>query len=96
MLVCAVLTITVIYASVATDKWLATILIALACSTNQGLSTNLFTLVSDMFSKNVVGTVVGVGEAAHPVNERFVGIIWHLGCPRDIEVGVIVVVVLAD
>jgi ACS family hexuronate transporter-like MFS transporter len=36
-------------------------LIALATSAHQGWSANIFTLTSDMFPKQAVGSVVGVG-----------------------------------
>jgi len=39
-------------------------LISLATSAHQGWSANLFTLVSDIFPKQYVGSVVGIGGAA--------------------------------
>ncbi|MCE5186293.1 MAG: MFS transporter [Planctomycetaceae bacterium] len=64
MLICALLVVPVIFASVATNKWLAVALIGLACGAHQGWSANIFTLASDMFPKRAVGSVVGIGGAA--------------------------------
>lgn len=64
MLICALCVIPVIYASVTPNKWLAVILIGLACGSHQGWSANIFTLTSDMFPKRAVGSVVGIGGAA--------------------------------
>jgi MFS transporter, ACS family, hexuronate transporter len=41
--------------------WLAVGLIALAASAHQGWSANLYTLTSDMFPQQAVGSVVGLG-----------------------------------
>jgi len=41
--------------------WLAVALISLAASAPQGWSANLFTLVSDVFPRSAVGSVVGLG-----------------------------------
>ena len=37
-----------------------------------------------------------VGGAAHPIDERLVGIVGHLGSAGEVEVGVIGIEVLAD
>jgi nitrate/nitrite transporter NarK len=41
--------------------WLATALIGLAAATHAGWAANLFTMVSDMFPKQAVASVVGLG-----------------------------------
>lgn len=45
-----------------TNKWIAVGLIGLASGAHQGFSANLFTLVSDMFPKAAIATVVGLGS----------------------------------
>lgn len=45
-----------------TNKWIAVGLIGLASGAHQGFSANLFTLTSDMFPKQAVATVVGLGS----------------------------------
>lgn len=44
-----------------TDKWVAVILISLAVAVHQAWATNIFTMASDMFPKEVVSSVVGIG-----------------------------------
>jgi MFS transporter, ACS family, hexuronate transporter len=63
MLICALSVIPVIIASSTPHLWVAILLIGLACGAHQGWSSNIFTLVSDMFPKRAVGSVVGIGGA---------------------------------
>jgi ACS family hexuronate transporter-like MFS transporter len=44
-----------------TDKWVAVVLISLAVAVHQAWATNIFTMASDMFPKDVVSSVVGIG-----------------------------------
>jgi ACS family hexuronate transporter-like MFS transporter len=64
MLVCAVAVVPMMFASKAADLWMAVALVSLATSAHQGWSCNLFTLVSDMFPRQAVGSVVGLGGMA--------------------------------
>lgn len=64
MLVCALAVVPMVFASGAKELWLAVGLIGLAAAAHQGWSANLFTLVSDMFPKPAVGSVVGLGGMA--------------------------------
>jgi ACS family hexuronate transporter-like MFS transporter len=52
------------FASGARELWVAVALISLAASAHQGWSANLFTLVSDTFPRQAVGSVVGLGGMA--------------------------------
>lgn len=61
MLVCALAVVPIVLASTTTSLWLAVILIGIAAAAHQGWSANLFTISSDMFPKQVVGSVVGIG-----------------------------------
>jgi ACS family hexuronate transporter-like MFS transporter len=61
MLICAVCVIPVIYAPYSKSLWVVVALVGLAAAAHQGWSTNLFTLVSDMFPKTAVGSVTGIG-----------------------------------
>ena len=61
MLICALCVVPVVFAAQASQLWLATLLIGLAASAHQGWAANLFTLVSDMFPKQAVASVVGLG-----------------------------------
>jgi ACS family hexuronate transporter-like MFS transporter len=62
MLVCALCVVPVVFAAKASNLWVATMLIGLAAAAHQGWAANLFTLVSDMFPKQAVGSVVGIGS----------------------------------
>jgi MFS transporter, ACS family, hexuronate transporter len=67
MLVCALSVVPIVFASGATNVWVATGLVALAAAAHQGWSANVFTLTSDMFPRHAVGTVVGFGGMAGAV-----------------------------
>ncbi len=64
MLICAIAVLPMAVASKAGDLWLAVALVGLAAAAHQGWSANLFTLVSDTFPKQAVGSVVGLGGTA--------------------------------
>ncbi len=62
MLVCALAVVGVVFVQASHGNlWLAVSLIAVAAAAHQGWSANLYTLVSDMFPQQEVGSVVGVG-----------------------------------
>ncbi len=61
MLICALAVVPIILASVTSSLWLGVILIGIAAAAHQGWSANLFTLTSDTFPKQAVGSVVGIG-----------------------------------
>jgi ACS family hexuronate transporter-like MFS transporter len=62
MLVCAIAVVPVILAPRIQSLWGAVALISVAVAAHQGWSANLFTLVSDMFPRNAVASVVGIGS----------------------------------
>jgi ACS family hexuronate transporter-like MFS transporter len=64
MLVCAVLVVPIFTASRVQSVWIAIALISVAAGAHQGWSANLFTTPSDMFPRNAVGSVVGIGNMA--------------------------------
>lgn len=61
MLVCALAVVPIVIASITSSLWLAVILIGIAAAAHQGWSANIFTISSDMFPKQAVGSVVGIG-----------------------------------
>ena len=61
MLICALAVVPIIFASITSSLWVAVLLIGLAAAAHQGWSANIFTLSSDMFPKQAVGSVVGIG-----------------------------------
>jgi ACS family hexuronate transporter-like MFS transporter len=50
-----------VFVSGVSHLWLAVAIIGLAAAAHQGWSANLFTLTSDMFPAQAVGSVVGFG-----------------------------------
>src|SRR5690606_1008240 len=67
LLIFAVLEISVILVQFATDVWVAVAMISVAVALHQAWATNVFTLASDMFPKQAVSSVVGIGGTAGAV-----------------------------
>lgn len=61
----------VYFAAQATELWTAVGLIGLAMASHSAWSTNLFTLTTDMFPQQVVGSVVGIGSMFGAVGGMF-------------------------
>jgi ACS family hexuronate transporter-like MFS transporter len=64
MLICACAVVPIVFAPRVSSEWAAVALIGLAAAAHQGWSANLFTLASDLFPRQAVGSVVGVGGTA--------------------------------
>ena len=64
MLVFAFCVLPIMSAQYAGNVWIAVGLISLAAASHQAWSANIFTTVSDMFPKNAVSSVVGIGGMA--------------------------------
>jgi ACS family hexuronate transporter-like MFS transporter len=64
MLACAIAVVPIVTASHVHSMWGAVALISLATAAHQGWSANVYTLVSDMFPRQAVGSVVGFGGMA--------------------------------
>ena len=67
MLAMAASVIPIMFASTASNVWVAVTLVGIAAAAHQGWSANLFTLTSDMFPRQAVGSVVGLGGFAGAV-----------------------------
>lgn len=72
MLLCALAVTPIFFAAQTTSLWTAVGLISLAAAAHQGWSSNLYTLTSDMFPRQAVGSVVGLGGMAGAVAGIFV------------------------
>jgi MFS transporter, ACS family, hexuronate transporter len=72
MLICALAVTPIVFAARTTDLWMAVALISLAAAAHQGWSSNLYTLTSDMFPRQAIGSVVGLGGMAGAVAGIFV------------------------
>ncbi|HEY8747298.1 MAG TPA: MFS transporter [Tepidisphaeraceae bacterium] len=64
MLVCALAVVPVVFAANVTGLWTSVMLMGLATAAHQGFSSNLYTLVPDMFPKHACGSVAGIGGSA--------------------------------
>jgi ACS family hexuronate transporter-like MFS transporter len=67
MLICAVCTVPIVFTSGVSNLWVAVSLVGLAAAAHQGWSANLYTIVSDMFPRRAVASVVGIGGMAGSV-----------------------------
>jgi len=56
----ALLVVPIFFASFTANVWLAVLLISMATFAHQGYAANIFTIVSDIFPKNAVGSVTGL------------------------------------
>lgn len=64
MLIAALLIVPTAMAPAMTGMWAAVLIVGLAAAAHQWWSANLFTTASDMFPRQAVGTVVGIGGFA--------------------------------
>jgi len=72
LLLCALCVLPIMFAYRIDSTWGAVLLIGLAAAGHQGFSANLFTLTSDMFPTQAVGSVVGTGGMAGAVGGMFI------------------------
>jgi ACS family hexuronate transporter-like MFS transporter len=75
MLVCALCVTPIVFAASGVSQWTAVLLISLAAAAHQGWSANLFTLTSDMFPRQAVGSVVGIGGMAGAVGGMLIALV---------------------
>jgi len=79
ILICALIILPVMLVSQTHNLWIAVILIALAAAGHQGWASNIFTVISDIYPKKAVGTMVGLsgfaGAAGGALSASFIGLI---------------------
>lgn len=61
LLIVSIVVLPIILAKFATNIWIAVGIISIAAAAHQAWSSNIFTIVSDMFPKRAVSSVVGIG-----------------------------------
>jgi ACS family hexuronate transporter-like MFS transporter len=61
MLICALLALPVAGAALASNLWVAVLIIGVATAAHQGFSATLYTLPGDVFPRSAVGSVIGIG-----------------------------------
>ena len=67
MLVCAVAVTPIALAANVRAEWLAVLIVGIAAAAHQGWSANVYTLASDMFPRQAVGSVIGFAGMAGAV-----------------------------
>lgn len=67
LLLFAIIELSIIMLPFVTHVWIAVGLLSLAMAVHQAWATNVFTMASDMFPKEMVGSVVGIGGMAGAV-----------------------------
>lgn len=79
ILMCAIIILPVMLVSQTSNLWIAVGLIALAAAGHQGWASNIFTLVSDIYPKKAVGSMMGLsgfaGAIGGALSATFVGIL---------------------
>ena len=77
LLLCALLVVPVFFAPITGSSWVAMILISVAAAAHQGWSANLFATASDMFPKQIVASVTGLGGMSGALVG--IGLFWFVG-----------------
>lgn len=72
LLICAITALPIMLAARTSNAWFAVVLVAIAAGAHQGWSANMFTLISDMFPKTAVGSVVGFSTMAGAISGMFI------------------------
>lgn len=82
ILLLALLVVPIFFASVTEHMWIAVALISMATFAHQGYASNIFTIVSDIYPKDAVGSMIGLsgfaGAAGGVVFSFLVGLILEL------------------
>lgn len=79
ILICAVMVLPLIFTSMISSLWVVVVLIGLAAAAHQGWASNIYTIVSDIYPKNAVGTMIGLsgftGAIGGALSASFVGLV---------------------
>jgi ACS family hexuronate transporter-like MFS transporter len=67
MLIFAICVVPVIFIQYVHNMWLIVAVISLAAACHQAWSANIYTVASDMFPKNAISSVIGIGGMAGSV-----------------------------
>lgn len=79
ILICALLILPVMLVTRTENVWLAVALIAIAAGGHQGWASNIFTIVSDLYPKEAVGSLIGIsgfaGAIGGALSATFIGLL---------------------
>ncbi|MGF7077673.1 MFS transporter [Mucilaginibacter sp. UYCu711] len=77
--ICAMLVLPLVFATQVQNIWLVVIIIGMATAAHQGWASNIFTVISDIYPKQAVGTMAGLsgftGAIGGALAASFVGLI---------------------
>ncbi len=73
MLICGLFVVPIFFVALTSNMWVAVALISLATAGHQGWSANVYTLSSDMFPKQAIGSVIGIGGMAGAIGGALFG-----------------------
>jgi len=81
ILVSAIMVLPLIFISEVENMWLAVVMISIAAAAHQGWASNIFTIVSDIYPKEAVGSMVGLSGFLGSIMGAFAASIigWVLG-----------------
>jgi len=79
ILICALFVLPLIFISQIQNGWIVVIIIGFAAAAHQGWASNIYTVVSDIYPKNTVGTMIGLsgftGAIGGALSASFVGLL---------------------
>lgn len=78
----ALLVIPIFFTSQVSNLWLAVMFVSMATFAHQGYAANIFTIVSDIYPKNAVGSVTGLAGFAGAVG----GVLFSGGVGLILEI----------
>lgn len=82
ILICALMVLPLMFLSQLSNLWPVVLLIGMAAAAHQGWASNIYTVVSDIYPKNAVGTIIGMSGFAGAVfgalSASFVGLILQV------------------
>lgn len=82
ILICGILALPLVIAAETQNLWLAIALIGLAGAAHSGFASNIFTVISDIYPKNAIATMVGmsgfIGAIGGALSATLVGLILEI------------------
>jgi len=82
MFIFSVAVLPIVFAANASSLWVVVMLISLGTAMHQGFSANLFTIISDIYPKSIVGSMVGlagfIGAIGGAVSASVIGLLLQL------------------
>jgi MFS transporter, ACS family, hexuronate transporter len=81
ILICALLVLPLLFVSQISNLWMVAVVVGFAAAAHQGWASNIYTIVSDIYPKNTVGTMIGLsgftGAIGGALSASFVGLILN-------------------